>query len=138
MEFLLLIPVDLLLFAGKLVAGLRFLSAVLGTGLFAFSDAGGIQSTANDVVTGTGQILDTAAADQNNAVLLQIMAFARNITGYFHGVGQTNSGDLSERRVRLFRSSGLNGSANASLLRSGLLGRLFGQRVIASLQGRRR
>ena len=51
---------------------LRTLGAVLGTGLHTTLNTLGIQSTADDVVTHTGQVLDTAASDQNNGVLLQV------------------------------------------------------------------
>ena len=57
--------------------GLGFLCAVLGTGLHALGYPLGVQSTADDVVTHTGQVLYTSAANQDNAVLLQIMAFTR-------------------------------------------------------------
>ena len=58
---------------------LRSLGTVLGTGLSSLGDAGCIQRAADDVVTGTGQILDTAAADHHDAVLLQVMSLAGNI-----------------------------------------------------------
>ena len=65
----------------RLLACLRALSAVLGTSLTTVSNTLGIQSTTDDVVTDTGQILDTTAADQNNAVLLQVMADTGNVRG---------------------------------------------------------
>ena len=48
----------------------RSLCAVFGTGLLSVGYAGGIESTSDDMVSGTGKILNTAAADQHNAMLL--------------------------------------------------------------------
>jgi hypothetical protein len=48
------------------------------------------------VVTHTGEILYTAAADKNNAVLLKVVTDAGNVSGNFHAVCQTNSGDLTK------------------------------------------
>ena len=59
----------------------RSLCAVLGTGLLSVGYAGGIKSTSDDVVSGTGKILNTAAADQDNGVLLKVVALARDIAG---------------------------------------------------------
>ncbi len=61
-----------------------------------------------------GKVLNTSASDQNNGVLLQIVAFTGNVAGYFDSVGKTYSGDLSKSGVRLFRSRCLNSCAHAS------------------------
>ena len=52
-----------------LLASLGTLCTVLGTGLHTTVDALGIQSAADDVVTDTGKVLNTAAADQNKLFL---------------------------------------------------------------------
>ena len=61
--------------------GLGALSTVFAAGLITVRNTLGIQSTTDDVVTDTGQILDTTAADQNNAVLLHVMADTGNVRG---------------------------------------------------------
>ena len=94
----------------------------------------GIERTADDVVTHAGQVLDTAAADQNDGVLLQVVADAGDISGNFISVGEAHTGDLSQRGVRLLRGRGSDGGANASLLRGGQVGGLVLQRVEALLQ----
>ena len=50
------------------------LGTVLGTCLHTALNTLSIQSTTDNVVTNTRQVLDTAAADHNNAMLLQIVA----------------------------------------------------------------
>ena len=101
---------------GLLLAGLRTLCTVLGTGLHTLGNTLCIECTTDDVVTNTREILNTAASDQNNAVLLKVMAYTGDVRRYFDTVGQSYSGDLSDSGVRLLRGSGLNSCANASLL----------------------
>ena len=60
-----------------LLLGLRTLLTVLGTGLHTAIHTLGIERTADDVVTHAGEVLDTAAADQNDGVLLQVVAVRR-------------------------------------------------------------
>ena len=63
-----------------LLAGLGSLGAVLGAGLHPAVDPLGIQAAADDVVTHTGEILYTAAANHNNRVLLKVVTYAGNIS----------------------------------------------------------
>ena len=100
----------------RLLACLGSLSAVLGTSLLAVCNACGIQGTTDDVISGTGKVLDTAAADQYNTVLLQIVALAGNVGSNLNSVGQTDSGNLTQCRVRLLGRSGLDCRADAALL----------------------
>ena len=67
-------------------ACLRALRAVLGTGLHTFCYALSVKSSSDDVITHTGEILNTSAADQNNAVFLQVMANAGYIGADFNTV----------------------------------------------------
>ena len=110
-NILLLLVVLVLLFV------FRSLGAVLGTGLLSVGHACGIQSSSYDVVSGTGKVFDSSAADQNNAVLLQVVSLTRNVAGHFDAVRKTYSGDLTKSRVRLLRGRGLYCGAYASLLR---------------------
>ena len=84
-----------------LLAGLGTLCTVLGTGLHTTVDTLSIQSTTDNVVTNTGKVLYTAAADQNHGVLLQVVADTGDVSGNFHTVGQANTGDLTQCGVRL-------------------------------------
>ena len=93
------------------------LRAVFGTGLTPVGDTCGIQGTSDDVVSGTGQILHPAAADQDDAMLLKVVAFAGNIARNLDAVGKTYSGDLPQSRIRLLGGSSLDSCADATLLR---------------------
>src|SRR5436190_14307148 len=99
---------------------LRTLGAVLRAALLAVLDALRVQGAANDVVAHARQILDAAAADHDDRMLLQVMAFARDVAHHLVGVGEAHLGDLAERRVRLLRGRGVDARADAALLRAGL------------------
>ena len=93
------------------------LSAVLGTGLVSLCYTLCIKSTTNDVVTNTGQVLNSSATDKNNRVFLKVVSYSGDIGCYFDPVGKTNSCDFTKSRVRLLRGLCGNLCANASLLR---------------------
>src|SRR5574340_459990 len=57
----------------------RTLRTVLGAGLLAILDTSRIQAAAHHVITHTRQVLHTTAADQNHAVLLQVVTFAADV-----------------------------------------------------------
>ena len=99
------------------LCSLGSLCTVLGTGLHTAVNALCIESSADDVVTNAGEVLDTAAADHNNAMLLKVVADAGDIRGDFVAVCQAYTGDLTQRGVRLLGSGGTNCGADASLLR---------------------
>src|SRR5260221_723434 len=96
--------------------------AVLRTALAAILDALGVERAADDVVAHAGQILDAAAADQHHRVLLQVMAFAGDVARHLEPVGETDAGDLAQRRVRLLRRRRIDAGADAALLRARLQG----------------
>ena len=104
------------------LCSLGSLCAVLGTGLHTSGHALCIESASDDVVTDTGKVLDTAAADHNNAVLLKIVADTGNVCGDFIAVGQADTGDLTQCGVRLLGGGGTDCGADASLLRRAEIG----------------
>jgi hypothetical protein len=59
-------------------------------------------------------------------VLLQIVADARNIGGDFNAIGQAHASHFPQRRIRLFRSGGVDTGANSTLLRASLQRRTGG------------
>src|SRR5690606_14657663 len=102
---------------------LRALGAVLRTALATLGDAGGIQRTADGVVTHARQVLDAAAADQHHGVLLEVVAFAADVRADLVAVGQAHLGDLTQGRVRLLRGGGVGAGAGTAALRARLQGR---------------
>jgi hypothetical protein len=48
------------------------------------------------VVANAGEILYTAAADEHDRVLLQVVTDARDVGGDLDAVGEANAGDLAE------------------------------------------
>ena len=100
-----------------LLLGLRTLLTVLGTGLHTAIHTLGIERTADDVVTHAGEVLDTAAADHDHGVLLQVVTDTGDVSGDLVTIRQTHTGDLTKSGVRLLRGGGTNGGAHTSLLR---------------------
>ena len=93
---MLLRPVRL---AGLGRAGLRTLRAILGTGLHPVRGPLRIQDAADDVVTDARQVSDTAAADHHDGVLLQVVTDTGDVGSDLIAIGQTDTGDLTQRQV---------------------------------------
>jgi hypothetical protein len=93
------------------------LRTILRAALRTLHDANRIKRAAHNVITHTRQILHTAAANQHNRVLLQVMTLARNVRGNLNAVRQANASDLAERRVRLLWRLCIDASANTTTLR---------------------
>src|SRR6185503_7714554 len=77
---------------------LRALGAVLRPALLAALDTDGVERAADDVIADARQVLDAAAADQHQRVLLQVVADARDVGRHLDLVGQADARDLAERR----------------------------------------
>src|SRR5690554_942394 len=99
---------------------LRTFSTVLGTCLHTAVHAGGVQGSAHCMVTHTRQVFYPATPNQNNAVLLQVVAFTTDVGRHFIAVGQTNPAHFPQSRVRLLRGGGVYACANATTLRARL------------------
>src|SRR5215469_9123875 len=96
----------------------RALGAVERSALLAVLHALRVENAADDVIANAGKILHATAAQQHHRVLLQIVAFARDVADDFVAVGETNFRDLAQRRVRLFWRRRINARADAPLLRT--------------------
>src|SRR5215218_4906597 len=93
---------------------LLLLDAVLGTGLHAAADAGGVERPADDLVAHARKVLDAATAHEHDGVLLQVVALAGDVHRDLHRVGQAHSGDLAQRGVRLLRRGRVDTRADAT------------------------
>jgi len=69
------------------------------------------------VIAHARKVAHTPAADQHDAVLLQVVALARDVADDFALVGQANLGHLAQRRVRLLRGRRVDAGADTALLR---------------------
>jgi len=74
------------------------------------------------VVAHARQVLDAAAADHDDGVFLEVVAFARDVADHLEAVRQAHLRDLAQRRVRLLRRGGVHAGAHATLLRAALEG----------------
>lgn len=83
--------------------GLGTLGTVLGAALGAVFHTGGIESAADDVITYTGKVFDTAAADEHDGVLLEVVALAGDVGVYFLAVGEAHTSHFTHGRVRFLR-----------------------------------
>src|SRR5665647_1744838 len=101
------------------------LRAVLRARLLAIRDAARVERGADDLVAEAREVLDAAAADEHDRVLLQVVPLARDVGPDLHAVREPDAGDLPKRRVRLLRSGRVHARADAALLRrAGERGRL--------------
>src|SRR6476661_1693200 len=98
---------------------LLLLHAVLRAGLLAVADAGGVERPADDLVPNTREVLDAAAADQDDGVLLEVVALAGDVGGDLDASGDPDAGDLAQRRVRLLGRRRVHASAHPAPLGSG-------------------
>src|SRR4029078_2758681 len=109
--------------SGRLGAGplrgmsaLLLLRAVATARLLAVLHALRVQRAAHDLVAHAGQVLHTAAADQDDRVLLEVVALTRDVGGDLHLAGELDAGDLAQRGVRLLRRSRVHAGAHAAAL----------------------
>jgi len=121
-----------------LLASLRSLRTVLGTTLHTALNTLGIERTADNVVTHARQVLDTAAADQHDRVLLKVVSDAGNVSGDFIAVRQADTSNLSQSGVRLLGGRGSDCGADTSLLGRRQIGGAILEGVDTLLQCRRR
>ena len=108
----------LLLGGGCGSTGLRTLGTVFGTATTSGFNAKAVESTADDVVTHTGQVFHTTTADQHDAVFLKIVTFTTDVGDDFVTVGQTNFGHLTKSGVGLLRGASHHLKADAATLRA--------------------
>ena len=67
-----------------------------------------VEHTANHLVSHTGKVANTTASDEDDGVLLKVMAFTWNVSRDFFSIGKSNTSHLSEGGVRLLRSYGFH------------------------------
>src|SRR6266576_957390 len=91
--------------------------AVLGTALLAVANPGRVERGADDLVPDARQVFDAAASNEDDGVLLEIVALARDVGRHLHLVRQADARDLPKRRVRLLRGVREHARADAALLR---------------------
>jgi hypothetical protein len=104
---------------------LRPFRSVLGSSLFAVLYSRTVQCSTDDVVAYPWKVGNTAPAHQHDAVLLEVVAFSRDVGDHFLSCRQLHPSYFSQRRVRLLRSLGFYLQANASSLRAFLQSRGF-------------
>ena len=75
----------------------RALGSVLGPALFPIRDTGCIERAAYDMIADARQVFDTAAADQDHTVFLQVVTDSRDIRINLVLISKTDTRDLAER-----------------------------------------
>src|ERR1700743_1223456 len=111
----------------------RTLGAIEGPALLAVLHALRVEHAADDVIANARKVLHAATADQNNRVLLKIVALTWDIGECFETVRQPNLGHLAKRRVRLLRRRCIDARTDGALLRAFLQsGHLVALRLFAA------
>src|SRR6478735_8053938 len=98
------------------MSALLLLRAVAAARLLAVLHALRVQRATHDLVAHAGQVLHTAAADQDDRVLLEVVALTRDVSGDLHLAGELDAGDLAQRGVRLLRRGRVHARAHAAAL----------------------
>src|SRR3990172_4070270 len=93
------------------------LGPVLRASLAPVGHTGGIDRAADDVISDAGQVGHAAAADEDDRVLLEVVADAGDVGGNLVLVRQPHAGDLPQRRVRLLGGHRLDRDAAPPPLR---------------------
>src|SRR3989337_4376550 len=96
---------------------LRPLAPILGAALAPTIHPSRIERPADNMVADARQVLDTAAANEHNRVLLQRVPLARDVSRDLDPVRQPHAGHLAQRRIRFLRRLGADRRADAALLR---------------------
>src|SRR3954465_355238 len=115
------------------IGSLLLLHAVLRAGLLAVADAGGVERPADDLVAHARKILDAAATDEHDGVLLKVVPLTGDVGRDLDAARDTDARDLAQRRVRLLRGRRIDARAHPTPLRGGDL--LLA--ALAGLQARR-
>src|SRR5580704_6591186 len=100
------------------ISALLLLRSVPTAGLLAVADALGVEGSADDLVTDTGQVAHPAASHEHDRVLLQVVPDTGDVRGDLDLAGQPDPGDLAQRRVRLLRRGRVDTRAHAAALRA--------------------
>src|SRR5690606_10621934 len=114
---------------------LLLLRAVPAAGLLAVLHTLRVSGTADDLVAHTGEVLHTAATNEHDRVLLQVVALTRDVGRDLDATGELDTSDLAQCRVGLLRSGGVHAGAHTTTLRAPLERRTLGLRdlVLAAL-----
>src|SRR5690606_37417465 len=86
--------------------------------LLAVLNADGIQGAPDDVVTNTGKVLHAATPHENNRVLLEVVADARDVGGHLVAAREADTSHLAQRRIGLLGCGRVDADTDAAPLRA--------------------
>jgi hypothetical protein len=86
--------------------------------LAALIDTEGIERTTDDVITNTWKVFHPPAANENDGVLLEVVAFSADVGDDFESVGKADLGHFTKRGVRLLWRPGHDLETNTAALRA--------------------
>ena len=109
-----------IIYPSSLLFTLWAFRTVFRTAFLAVVYPGRIERAAYDGVTYTGQVFYPAAAHQYDGVLLEVVAFARDIADHFDPVGHPDFSYFTEGRVGFLRRGRIYAGAYAAPLRAGI------------------
>ena len=111
-------PVSAGVISRLIVRLLRTFRAVFGASLATVLYSGGIKGPTNYVVLDAGKVFHPATPDEHNRVLLQVVTLTRDVGRDLDPVGETNTRDLPEGRVRLLWRGRVYARAHSTTLRA--------------------
>jgi hypothetical protein len=78
------------------LALLRFFRTIFRARLFSIFDRCAVEGATDDVIADAGKVFDPTAADQDDAVFLEVMSFAWDVCDDLLAIGQSDPSDLSQ------------------------------------------
>jgi hypothetical protein len=102
---------------GREVFLLGFFGSVLRAALFPVLNAYCIQGPTDDVIPNTWKVFHPSTPNEDNRMLLKVVADPWNIRGHFDSIGQSHSGNFSKGGIRFLGSGGIDSYTNSPLLR---------------------
>src|SRR5690606_1973942 len=101
---------------------------VAAASLLAVLHALRVEGATDDLVADTGEVLHTAATDEHDRVLLEVVADTGDVRGDLDARVEADARDLAESRVRLLRGGRVHAGADTAALRAALEG--WGLRLV--------
>ena len=83
-------------------------------------DSRSSERSADNFVPNSRKVFYTASTNQNDAVFLEVMAFARNVCSYFDTTSQSNTSNFSQSRIRFLWCMRIHTSTYPTSLRGTL------------------
>src|SRR4029078_757648 len=92
------------------------LCSIFRAALLTVGHTDGVERSPHNVITHARKVFDATAPHEHDRVLLQVMPYARNVSGDFHSVRQPHARNFSKRGVRFLRCRCIHTQTHSAFL----------------------